>query len=29
MNQIVPKSALKITAGGEPGCYSYKGDSGE
>lgn len=28
LNQIVPKSALKITAGGEPSKYSYKGDSG-
>ena len=28
LNQIVPKSALKITSGGEPGKYSYKGDSG-
>jgi hypothetical protein len=25
----VPKSALKITSGGEPAKYSYKGDSGE
>jgi hypothetical protein len=25
----VPKSALKITSGGEPSKYSYKGDSGE
>jgi hypothetical protein len=29
LNQIVPKSALKITSGGEPSKYSYKGDSGE
>jgi hypothetical protein len=29
LNQIVPKSALKITSGGEPAKYSYKGDSGE
>ncbi|KAF4552443.1 Hypothetical protein D9617_10g074250 [Elsinoe fawcettii] len=29
LNQIVPKSALKITAGGEPGVYTYKGDSGK
>lgn len=28
LNQIVPKSTLKITAGGEPSKYSYKGDSG-
>ncbi|KAK5122648.1 hypothetical protein LTR85_003911 [Meristemomyces frigidus] len=28
MNQIIPKSALKITSGGEPGNYKYKGDSG-
>ncbi|KAL1590887.1 hypothetical protein WHR41_00488 [Cladosporium halotolerans] len=28
LNQIVPKSSLKITAGGEPSKYSYKGDSG-
>ncbi|KAF2720918.1 hypothetical protein K431DRAFT_285387 [Polychaeton citri CBS 116435] len=28
MNQIIPKSALKITEGGELGCYTYKGDSG-
>jgi hypothetical protein len=28
MNQIIPKSALKITKGGEPSKYSYKGDSG-
>jgi len=28
MNQIIPKSALKITKGGEPKVYSYKGDSG-
>jgi len=28
MNQIIPKSALKITSGGEPSNYSYKGDSG-
>ncbi|GAB7329791.1 hypothetical protein MBLNU13_g01517t1 [Cladosporium sp. NU13] len=28
LNQIVPKSALKITSGGEPAKYSYKGDSG-
>jgi len=28
MNQIIPKSALKITAGGEPGNYKYTGDSG-
>jgi hypothetical protein len=29
LNQIVPKSALKITSGGEPSKYSYKGDSGK
>ena len=28
LNQIVPKSSLKITSGGEPAVYSYKGDSG-
>merc|ERR1712014_409860 len=28
MNQIIPKSQLKITKGGEPSKYSYKGDSG-
>lgn len=28
MNQIVPKSALKITSGGEPSVYTYYGDSG-
>ncbi|KAK3650969.1 hypothetical protein LTR56_006020 [Elasticomyces elasticus] len=28
MNQIIPKSALKITQGGEPSNYQYKGDSG-
>lgn len=28
-DQIIPKSALKITNGGEPSCYSYKGDSGK
>lgn len=28
MNQIVPKSALKITEGGEPAKYTYYGDSG-
>ncbi|QIW98466.1 hypothetical protein AMS68_003984 [Peltaster fructicola] len=28
LNQIVPKSTLKITKGGEPSVYSYKGDSG-
>lgn len=28
LDQIIPKSQLKITAGGEPGCYTYKGDSG-
>ncbi|KAK5110522.1 hypothetical protein LTR62_005714 [Meristemomyces frigidus] len=28
MNQIIPKANLKITSGGEPGKYSYKGDSG-
>ena len=29
MNQIIPKSALKITKGGEPGKYTYYGDSGK
>lgn len=29
MNQIIPKSALKITQGGEPAAYTYYGDSGE
>merc|ERR1712154_304623 len=29
MNQIIPKSNLKITQGGEPACYTYKGDSGK
>lgn len=29
MNQIIPKANLKITSGGEPGCYAYKGDSGK
>jgi len=28
MNQIIPKSALKITNGGEPSNYKYTGDSG-
>ncbi|KAK3115381.1 hypothetical protein LTR53_005328 [Teratosphaeriaceae sp. CCFEE 6253] len=27
-NQIVPKSVLKITKGGEPSNYKYTGDSG-
>lgn len=29
MNQIIPKSALKLTGGKEPGVYSYQGDSGK
>ncbi|KAK3716524.1 hypothetical protein LTR37_006420 [Vermiconidia calcicola] len=29
MNQIIPKSNLKITQGGEPGKYTYYGDSGK
>lgn len=29
MNQIIPKANLKITSGGEPSVYSYKGDSGK
>lgn len=29
LNQIIPKSALKITKGGEPGKYTYYGDSGK
>ena len=29
MNQIIPKSQLKITQGGEPAVYTYYGDSGE
>ena len=28
MNQIIPKSQLKITKGGEPSKYTYYGDSG-
>lgn len=29
MNQIIPKSALNITKGGEPSKYTYYGDSGK
>ena len=29
MNQIIPKSQLKITEGGEPSVYTYYGDSGK
>lgn len=29
MNQIIPKSQLKITSGGEPAKYTYYGDSGK
>ncbi|KAK0251070.1 hypothetical protein LTR91_005727 [Friedmanniomyces endolithicus] len=28
MNQIIPKANLKITNGGDPSNYKYKGDSG-
>lgn len=29
LNQIVPKSAIKLTKGPEPGKYTYYGDSGK
>ncbi|CZT25336.1 related to DUF636 domain protein [Ramularia collo-cygni] len=29
MNQIIPKSQLKLTSGGEPSKYIYYGDSGK